>query len=97
MPLHIYVENDQTRILVGSLAFDVLNILDPIFEQFRQKTSVRISEYDDARLHSGHLTLLAKLIKDYFGGVIRIKEILHLYDQLEKARVTNSCIYFEGE
>ena len=97
MTLHIYVESNQSRVLISSLEFDVLNILSPIFDQFRQKTSVRLSEYDDAILESEHSALLAKLIRDYFGRVIRIKEILDLQEQLEKASVTNSCVYFSGE
>jgi hypothetical protein len=66
MPLHFYqsVNQANTALAIAVLTFDVLAQFEPGFVAFRQKTGIRISEYDDSKLSRSQLALLVVSIEE---------------------------------
>jgi hypothetical protein len=96
MTLHVYVERNGDRTLVDALEFQTLQALSPVFQAFRKKTGVLLSEYDDAELAPNHSALLTKQIDDHFAGKVP-KEIRRFHGELKAASGDGSYIYFLGE
>lgn len=97
MTLHVYIENNNKKILVSSLDFASLEILQPIFKQFQIKTSVLLSEYDNAVFPSNYSYLLTQLIDEFFKNKITSGEISKLRNALKLANNDGLYIYFLGE
>jgi hypothetical protein len=66
MPLHFYPSGSQanTSSAIAVLTFEVLAQFESGFAAFRQKTGIRISEYDDSKLSHSQLALLVVLIEE---------------------------------
>lgn len=97
MALHIYTEKNCEKVLAGVLDFQTLLILEVVFAQFKAKTGMHLSEYDDAVLAPNHSALLAELIGAHFKEKDNIGKISALCDQLIMASNNGEYIFFEGE
>lgn len=97
MPLHIYIENNKSKLCVCVLEFDSLEMLAPVFDLFRQRTGIRISEYDDVNLFPNHAELLSKLIEDQFGRISPSKQVTSFLTELRSAKNSNYCLSLVGE
>lgn len=92
MTLDVYIEIYNEKILVSRLDFTSLEILHPVFEQFRLKTSVRLSEYDDAVFSPNHSFLLSQLIDIYFKNRVLPEKIYEFYEGLKLANNDGASI-----
>ena len=96
MPLHIEIETEQGRDAACVLSFGALEQLQPVFNAFRRRTGVRMSEYDDTRLPPNHAVLLADAIEDVFKQAMPA-EIAAFQSLLRKAAASQRYLYCGGE
>lgn len=96
MPLHIAMESQQGRAPACALSFDALQQLEPAFALLRQKTGVRLSEYDDTVLHPSHAQLLADAI-DRIAAAPMAAEAAAFHAVLKQAAASGRLLYCEGE
>ena len=89
----------QSRTQPVELTFELLQQIQPTLDLFRQKTGIRISEYDDIKLQTTQVDFLLKLISKNHrtlsaNDVVKISEITRLL-----AETPNSDSYFfaQGE
>ena len=81
-----------------ALDFEFICFIGPAFEGFRSKTGVRISEYDDAVLHSDSVKLLLEFLRDVRDVPEAYKDVLgSLMSCLEGAYLSGDYVKFLGE
>lgn len=95
--LDLYVGNVKNPSYSDSLDFDDLVNLKPIFDEFRLKTGVWLSEYTDNTLSSDHLKLLCNLIKNHFPNNKSTDSVLRFQKILNIAINTENNLFFIGE
>lgn len=95
--LDLYVGNTKNPNYSDSFDFDDLVNLEPVFNDFRLKTGIWLSEYDDNLLSSDHLKLLCNLIMKHFPDKPSINAVLRFQNILNIALNTENNLYFVGE
>jgi len=101
MTLHLFRvdASSRSRTQPVELTFELLQRIQPTLDIFRQKTGIRISEYDDVKLQTTQLDFLLKLISENHrsllpGEVLKISEITRL---LVEAPDSDSYFFAQGE
>jgi hypothetical protein len=97
MTLHVYIDQNSTKKLLIGLEFDSLLALQPVFDAFKEKTGVKITEYDDATLGTDHVLLLTKLFHQHFKKVPANKQLMDFIFGIQDAASHNLLVHFVGE
>ncbi|WP_394239317.1 hypothetical protein [Pseudomonas anguilliseptica] len=97
MTIHVYVQNGSKEDLIAALEFELIRLLEPVFDKFKSLTGVRITEYDDVRLYPDHVKLLLDLLRKSAGQLLEVGEHKKFVLGLQGALTMNSCVMFVGE
>ena len=95
--LDLYVGNVKNPGYSDSFDFDDLINLESIFDEFRLKTGVWLSEYNDNILSRDHLKLLCHLTKKHFPEKCLTDSVLRFKKILDIALNTENDLHFIGE